>query len=123
MLCALLVAPHRLQALFPGTHHSLKILALPVQINFPENSCGAVIGNKKLELLQFHFHTPSEHALNGKRYAMEAHLVHREVGTEELTVLGVMIMRGKGAASNPALRKALDLAPAKGGKVWLHLLR
>lgn len=48
---------------------------------------------------------------------MEAHLVHREVGTDNLTVLGVMIMRGKGAPSNPCLRKALDLAPEKGGKV------
>lgn len=47
---------------------------------------------------------------------MEAHLVHREVGTDNLTVLGVMIMRGKGASSNPCLRKALDLAPEKGGK-------
>lgn len=88
-----------------------------MQVNFPENSCGTIIGNKKLELLQFHFHTPSEHALNGKRFAMEAHLVHREVGTDNLTVLGVMIMRGKGAPSNPCLRKALDLAPEKGGKV------
>ena len=48
---------------------------------------------------------------------MEAHLVHREVGTDNLTVLGVMIQRSKGAASNPALRKALDLAPEQGGKV------
>lgn len=88
-----------------------------VQVNFPEGSCGAVIGNKKLELLQFHFHTPSEHALNGRRYAMEAHLVHREIGTDNLTVLGVMIQRSKGAASNPALRKALDMAPEQGGKV------
>lgn len=90
-----------------------------MQVNFPENSCGTIIGNKKLELLQFHFHTPSEHALNGKRFAMEAHLVHREVGTDNLTVLGVMIMRGKGAPSNPCLRKALDLAPEKGGKVGI----
>lgn len=88
-----------------------------MQVNFPEGSCGSVIGNKKLELLQFHFHTPSEHALNSKRYAMEAHLVHREIGTDNLTVLGVMIQRAKGAPSNPALRKALDLAPEQGGKV------
>jgi carbonic anhydrase len=93
-----------------------------IQVNFPEGSCGAIIGSKKLELLQFHFHTPSEHALNGRRYAMEAHLVHREVGTDSLTVLGVMIMRSKGAATNPALRKALDLAPAQGGKVCTCLI-
>lgn len=88
-----------------------------LQVNFPEGSCMTNIGNKRLELLQFHFHTPSEHMLNTKRCAMEAHLVHREVGTQELTVLGVMMQRGPGAQSNPCLRKALDYAPAPGGKV------
>lgn len=35
----------------------------------------------ELELLQFHFHAPSEHAMDGKRYAMEVHLVHKNKAT------------------------------------------
>jgi carbonic anhydrase len=34
-------------------------------------------GGAQLELLQFHFHTPSEHAFDGERAAMEVHLVHK----------------------------------------------
>ena len=36
------------------------------------------LGSRQLELLQFHFHSPSEHAMDGRRDAMEAHLVHKD---------------------------------------------
>lgn len=45
-------------------------------MNFPPGNL-AFIGNMELELLQFHFHAPSEHAMDGLRYAMEVHLVHK----------------------------------------------
>jgi len=35
------------------------------------------------DLLQYHFHTPSEHALDGKRFSMEVHLVHKNRDTGE----------------------------------------
>jgi carbonic anhydrase len=41
----------------------------------------ALLGDRRLELLQFHFHSPSEHAFDGARAAMEAHLVHRDATT------------------------------------------
>lgn len=31
---------------------------------------------QQLELLQYHFHTPSEHTVEGVPSSMEAHLVH-----------------------------------------------
>ena len=34
------------------------------------------LGKLSYRLLQFHFHTPSEHTLNGKQFPMELHLVH-----------------------------------------------
>ncbi len=33
---------------------------------------------REWQLLQWHFHAPSEHARGGARQAMEAHLVHRD---------------------------------------------
>ncbi len=45
----------------------------------PGNTCS--VAGQQLELLQFHFHTPSEHAFDGRRTAMEAHLVHRNKAT------------------------------------------
>jgi carbonic anhydrase len=50
-----------------------------------------VKGKGTYDLLQFHFHTPSEHALNGYRTSMEAHLVHRNRATGTLGVVGVLL--------------------------------
>lgn len=49
--------------------------------------------DRAYELTQFHFHTPSEHTHDGQRYAMEAHLVHKDA-TGNLAVLGVFIREG-----------------------------
>jgi carbonic anhydrase len=49
---------------------------------------------EKYELLQFHFHSPSEHEIEGKSYDMEMHLVHKNE-SDELAVVGVFIKRGK----------------------------
>ena len=88
-----------------------------MQVNFPTNSCTTMIDGKLRQLVQFHFHAPSEHSLNGKRFSMEAHLVHKEPLSGEFAVLGVMIKRSEQAASNPCLRRALDGAPAPTEKV------
>jgi carbonic anhydrase len=45
-----------------------------MQVNFKPGNI-ATIGGVDLELLQYHFHTPSEHAFDGKRTPMEVHLV------------------------------------------------
>ncbi len=63
-----------------------------------------MLGDVPYQLLQFHFHTPSEHARNGQRYAMEVHLVHKSADGN-LAVVGVLFERGK---ENPVLEKVLD---------------
>jgi carbonic anhydrase len=41
-----------------------------VQVNFAADSALRTrVGGRTLQLLQFHFHTPSEHALDGDRRA------------------------------------------------------
>ena len=56
---------------------------LSVQVNFPAGSQVCDMNGQLYDLLQYHFHTPSEHALDNKRFSMEVHLVHknRETGT------------------------------------------
>jgi carbonic anhydrase len=44
-------------------------------------------------LLQFHFHHPSEHAIDGRRFDMECHFVHID-SAGGLAVLGVFIEPG-----------------------------
>ena len=46
------------------------------------------------ELLQFHFHTQSEHTIDGIRYPMEVHLVHKNLTTDALAVVGIMFKQG-----------------------------
>lgn len=46
------------------------------------------------ELKQFHFHSPSEHDLEGKEYDMEIHLVHKNK-SGRLAVLALWVKEGK----------------------------
>jgi carbonic anhydrase len=52
------------------------------------------IMNRSFELLQFHFHRPSEERINGKGFEMVAHLVHRDA-EGKLAVVAVLLERGK----------------------------
>jgi carbonic anhydrase len=62
------------------------------------------------KLAQFHFHSPSEHTLNGKSYDLEAHFVHKsEQG--KLLVIGILFEK-KGA--DPALTPMWSALPTAG---------
>ena len=52
------------------------------------------VDSTRYELLQFHFHAPSEHTVAGQSFAMEMHLVHQS-NDGVLAVIGVLIERGK----------------------------
>ena len=52
------------------------------------------IMNRSFELLQFHFHRPSEERINGKGFEMVVHMVHRDA-EGKLAVVAVLLERGK----------------------------
>ena len=57
-------------------------------------------------LLQFHFHRPAEHTVNGKTFAAEAHFVHRNGNTGGVVVFGILYEVDPGNAAaldNPFL--------------------
>ena len=66
-----------------------------------KNGAKIYIDGKEFNLIQFHFHTPSENTIDGKYYPMEAHFVH-STKKGELAVLAVMFKEGK---YNPNLEK------------------
>ncbi len=80
-----------------------------IQVNYAQGS-SVTINGEKYALVQFHFHTPSEHQINGKAAAMELHLVHRnEAG--KLAVVGVMLTKGK---ANSLIEEVWKNIPATG---------
>jgi carbonic anhydrase len=52
------------------------------------------IGNRMYELVQFHFHRPSEERINGKGYEMVVHLVHKDA-EGHIAMLALLLERGK----------------------------
>jgi len=69
------------------------------------------LDGRTFHLKQFHFHSPSENLIDGKSYAMEAHLVHAD-DDGNLAVVAVMIESG---AANAFLGKVWANLPATAG--------
>lgn len=69
-----------------------------IQVTVDEGST-FYFGEKKYDLKQFHFHTPSEHTVDGKNMPMEMHMVHQSANGD-LAVVSVMFKEGKIANKN-----------------------
>jgi len=83
---------------------------------------------KVYEFLQLHFHTPSEHLIDGITYPMEMHLVHLRPGPSaddppSYLAISILVRMGK---SNRFLDEFLDAIPNEPGQsaeihdVFLH---
>ena len=66
------------------------------------------IRGQRYQALQFHFHSPSEHHVNGESFPMEVHIVHaNEAGA--LAVIGIMFKIGD---RNPLLDQLESFRPS-----------
>lgn len=72
----------------------------------------SMIEGSRYDLLQFHFHHPSEHLLSGRSFDLECHFVHKSAAGG-LAVLGVFIRPG---LTNPVLEPIWAAMPMEGGK-------
>ncbi len=77
-----------------------------IQVNYQPGSIIKLDG-KTYELLQFHFHLPSEHRVDGKAFPMELHLVHRNKNGS-LAVIGIFLKKGQ---ENKALQAIWQTMP------------
>jgi carbonic anhydrase len=82
------------------------------QINVDKGSSLKIDG-KRFDLLQFHFHTPSEHTLDGKPFPLELHLVH-QAADKTLAVIGVLMTEG---TTNTVLGRFWERLPRSQGEV------
>ena len=88
-----------------------------VQVNVSPGNFIEVTG-KRFELLQFHFHRPSEERINGRLFDMVAHLVHKDV-EGRLAVVAVLLDRGNAQPLVQAIWNNLPLE--KGDEVIARL--
>jgi len=81
-----------------------------IQVNVDPGS-KLMIGKDSFDLLQFHFHRPSEEKVDGKPMAMVAHFVHKDQ-EGRLAVLGVLLTEG---AENATIKTIWANAPKSEG--------
>ena len=80
-----------------------------VKVNY-DNSGGIRLRDEAYQLVEAHTHNPSEHTIEGERFALEMHLVHkRESG--EIAVVGILYPLGE---PNLAIQAIIDAAPGEG---------
>jgi carbonic anhydrase len=82
-----------------------------IQVNYAAGS-SVTIDGKRYDLLQFHFHKPSEEKIHGRSYPMVAHLVHKNA-EGKLAVVAVLFRKG---AENPLVQTLWDALPQEKGQ-------
>ena len=81
-----------------------------VQVNVgPGNSIE--VAGRRYDLVQFHFHRPSEERVNGKQFDMVAHLVHKDIDGR-LAVVAVLLDRG---IAHPLIQSVWNNLPLEKG--------
>ena len=96
---ALLISSKRAPGKVTDTGHA-------IQVN--TDVAEALIRGRHFRLTQFHFHSPSEHTIDGRSYPLEGHFVFR-AQDGRLVVVGVMYEEGKANEGiEPVLRQLRD---------------
>ena len=104
---------HKIKFHYQSSKEHVDNLGHTVKVTYDAGSSLEYDG-ESFDLVQFHFHTPSEHLLDGVTYPMEMHLVHAEHGRpEHLLVVGVLFKEG---SANPLLDDLIADVPAHAGE-------
>jgi carbonic anhydrase len=82
-----------------------------IQVNYAPGSW-IDVGGARYELVQFHFHKPSEEKIDGKSHAMVAHLVHKNA-EGKLAVVAVLLDGGGASATIDTIWKNLPTEKEK----------
>jgi len=78
------------------------------QVNYDAGSYIELDG-VRYDVAQFHYHAPSEHAVDGKLFAAEIHIVHKNADGQ-LAVVGILLEEG---AENAAFAPFIENLPAE----------
>ena len=81
-----------------------------VQVNVGTGNSIEVMG-RRYDLVQFHFHRPSEERINGRQFDMVVHLVHKDIDGR-LAVVAVLLDRG---SAQPIVQNVWNNLPLEKG--------
>ena len=79
-----------------------------VQVNYDAGSYIELDGTR-YDVLQFHYHAPSEHTVNGESFPAEIHIVHKNA-EDSLAVVGILLQEG---TQNDAFSSFIDHLPSE----------
>ena len=79
-----------------------------VQANYDPGSY-IELDNTRYDVVQFHYHAPSEHTVDGESFPAELHIVHRNA-EGNLAVVGILLRQG---SENAAYQPFIDNLPAE----------
>jgi carbonic anhydrase len=82
-----------------------------VQVNVAPGNSISVMG-RRYDLVQFHFHRPSEERIDGRQFDMVAHMVHKDVDGR-LAVVAILLDRG---AAQPIVQAVWNNLPLEKGE-------
>ncbi len=82
-----------------------------IQVDYAPGSF-ITVDEQKYQLVQFHFHHPSEERIGGHGYDMVAHLVHKDPAGH-LAVVAVLLKQGQ---ANPLIQTLWDHLPKQVGQ-------
>ena len=81
-----------------------------IQVNL-EGGNSIEVQGRRYDLLQFHFHRPSEERIDGRQFDMVAHLVHKDP-EGRLAVIAVLLDRG---SAHPVIQTVWNNLPLEKG--------
>jgi carbonic anhydrase len=83
-----------------------------VRVDYTHSGDFLILGGRRYELTQFHFHRPSEEYIHGKPHDMVLHLMH-EASDGKVAAVAVLLKAGR---MNPTIRQLWEHMPKTEGK-------
>ncbi|XP_058760176.1 alpha carbonic anhydrase 7-like [Vicia villosa] len=103
-----------LQINYKPSNATLKNRGHDIELKFKSNSNYLQINGTLYVLKQLHWHSPSEHTIDGKRFDLELHLVH-QTPSEKIAVIGILYKIGTPDPFLSLLKKDLEAISKSNG--------
>ncbi|TYI44615.1 hypothetical protein ES332_A01G250300v1 [Gossypium tomentosum] len=105
----IITKPVELEKNYKPAESIIKNRGHDISLQWPDHKAGSIIiDGIEYVLLQVHWHSPSEHTINGKRYALEAHMVHKAADPNVKSSLAVSALLYEDGLPNDFLHKLIS---------------